>query len=165
MPLASIGVVHTDIRFDPEQWSLRNIVLDQRDGSMEFRMIDFESLVILNAALTAPQSYAISVNHLCRASTAHDFLFWQVLWVAYVWCPTTRSDNLVNAKTFVFNYLKIDEGEFDHFNHWIEGTLSDQLGRLVANRNDVKDDGVIEDTLEIFCAAFSSESIKRFGRD
>jgi hypothetical protein len=165
MPLASIGVVHTDIRFDPEQWSLRNIVVDQRDGSMEFRMIDFESLVILDHALTAPQPYAISVNHLCRASTAHDFVFWQVLWVAYVWCPTTRSDNLVNAKTFVFNYLKIDEGEFDHFNHWIEGTLSDHLGRLVANRNNVKDDGVIKDTLEIFRAAFSSESIERFGRD
>jgi hypothetical protein len=73
----------------------------------------------------------------------------QVLWVAYLWCPTTSPDTLVTAGTFITKNMK-SEGEFDHFNRWIEDTVSRGLQRLATN---AKDERVIEGMLEISSAA------------
>jgi hypothetical protein len=107
LPLANIDVVHTDIRFDPRKKCFCNIVVDaEASQPREFRLIDFESLVILRQMDRIElQDYAISLGHFRGHCSPHEFVFWQVLWMAYVWCPMTTSDTLVIAEDFVDHFF------------------------------------------------------------
>jgi hypothetical protein len=121
LPMAKVGVVHNDIRFDPLKWRLCNIIVDGEDETSEFRLIDFESLVILGRA----KSYHVSQNHAVsvkkfREASAHEFVFWQILWVAYLWCPMTKEENLETASCFVSRYAP-GEAKFRDFDQWIDG--------------------------------------------
>jgi hypothetical protein len=157
LPMADVGVVHADIRLDPMEWSLCNMIVDERaHPSGEFRLIDLESLVVFRYARSrgVSQEYAISINHFGDSSSAHEFVFWQILWVAYVWCPMTSSDNLRTSWGFVYSFLKSDDEQFREFRNWIQGNFPDGVTRLQINQKLAKEDCVIEDTLEIFRTMF-----------
>jgi hypothetical protein len=113
LPMAKMDVVHLDIRFDPKSWSLCNILcVKNSKGQIELRLIDYESLVLCNAGNENHtwQKYAIPIDCLGAdgPSGGLTFLFWQVLWVAYVCCPATRRENLVEARDFVQKLFVVD---------------------------------------------------------
>jgi hypothetical protein len=158
LPLANIGIVHTDIRFDPRKESVCNIVVDAGLPS-ELRMIDFESLVILNDVKKyESQDYAISLGHLRASYSPEAFVFWQVLWMAYVWCPNTAPDSLVIAWDFVDLFFS-DQAEFGKFTKWIEDNSKDGLRRINNTSTKQKDSRVILDTLAIFREVFTECSV------
>jgi hypothetical protein len=153
LPMASVGVVHADIRFDRKTWRFCNILVDEKaDQSSELRIIDFESLVVLRGASAAHvlQEYAISVPFFCTES-AYTFVLWLVLWVAYVLCPTTTRRNLVPAGVFVAKFSQSAGGRFCEFNDWIGG----RLGKLPAYRETTQNSNVIMRTLEVFDRVFN----------
>jgi hypothetical protein len=158
LPLANIGVVHTDIRFDPGTESFCNIIVDAGLPS-ELRMIDFESLVILDDVdKNTWQNYAISLGHLRDSYSPEEFVFWQVLWMAYVWCPSTGPDSLVFAMDFVDLFFS-EQSEFGKFTKWIEDNSKDGLCRINDTSSKQRDSRVILDTLEIFREAFTECSV------
>jgi hypothetical protein len=103
LPTADIHIVHTDIRFSPDKNTTYNILGSRNgDGSIDLRLIDFESLVVYgpNTRRYPEHTYAISMDHFSTRS-AHEFLFWQVLWMAYAWCPRQAHEDTVTASDFV----------------------------------------------------------------
>jgi hypothetical protein len=150
LPMAKVGVVHTDIRFDPAKGRFGNLMVDQKDQSRELRLIDFESLVILGGidGEQITQDYAISVPSLIGMS-AYTFVHWQVLWVAYVLCPHTP---LVTTGVFTSDYSTSMQGGFAQFNQWI----GSEIQEIPALLNTVRSRKVVESTLGVFDRRFSS---------
>jgi hypothetical protein len=109
IPMASLDIIHADIRFDPKSTCLYNVLATKNSkGAVKLRLIDFESLVDFNTGNRSPakQDFAIYFSHF-RVNghlPAITFLFWQVLWAAYVWSPMRRG-TLVTAGTFVRTFL------------------------------------------------------------
>jgi hypothetical protein len=95
LPLANAGIVHNDIRCVPDGSSKYNIcnVLAKRksDGVLELKLIDYDSLVMVkHVDDSIPiQPHAVSIcSFRGPFLSAHEFVFWQVLWMAYVlWLP------------------------------------------------------------------------------
>jgi hypothetical protein len=152
LPLAGLGVVHTDIRFDPKKRLFCNIVEDKHSG--EWQIIDFESLVILRGAkaVRVLQKYAVSVPSFRQPASSFTFLHWQVLWVAYVLWASTTNQKFVEAKTFVETYSSSDQGDFLQFNDW----MGSGLPAFPTLRDNVLNGDMIRLTLEFFDCAFSS---------
>jgi hypothetical protein len=105
LPMARNDVIHYDIRFDPDSWKMCNVVRYAEDGgeATELALIDFESLShYLKGATATDQAYqyTISKQHVGDSFSAFHFLFWQVLFIAYVWHPQTTKENLVKADDF-----------------------------------------------------------------
>jgi hypothetical protein len=157
LPMADVGVVHNDIRYDPEKLCFCNIIADSK---AEFRLIDFESLVILsNGSSDLPlQKYAISLR-LLRFGSAHEFVLWQVLWVSYVWYPRKDSDVTLTAVKFVLRLLK---QRHRGFGHWIEANSSNGLSTISGNLKRTTKEGVLK-TLDIISEAFRSHQSRNQG--
>jgi hypothetical protein len=159
LPMASIGVVHTDIRLDPHKQCVCNILADTEAGQpSELRVIDFESLVILDEMRGhLMQDYAISLGHVRYSSSPVEFVFWQVLWMAYVWCPIATPDKLVTAELLVegFRY-RYRESQVKDFTQWIEGKSKKGLDWIIATCRGEKDVHVVEDALAFFRDAFAA---------
>jgi hypothetical protein len=134
LPLANVKVVHTDIRCAPlrnSTYSISNILSCQKnDGTFELRLIDYESLVMLDSDLTGysvTQDCAVSVSHFGGVFRfAHEFLFWQVLWMAFVWSPRNSSlegaEEKANDTTyFVINFINglFSSAEYKKFREWV----------------------------------------------
>jgi hypothetical protein len=115
VPLASMNIVHADIRFDPRpgKQCICNILGERNnEGEIDLRLVDYESLVYCkgHAPLLVTQPYAISVIHFQdEFPSAFEYLFWQVLWVAYLWSPTTDPGNVVTTYIFVNNFFSDDQ--------------------------------------------------------
>jgi hypothetical protein len=88
--LANVGVVHNDIRCVSDsrsKYDVYNILGKRGLGRVvELKLIDYESLVVF--ATSSPripyQSHAASVESFGRSRLAYEFLFWQLLLMAYV---------------------------------------------------------------------------------
>jgi hypothetical protein len=150
LPMADIGVVHNDIRFNPGTLCLSNIILD---NSEEFRMIDFESLVILsNASSDLPlQDYAISLRHR-RFRSAHEFVLWQALWAAYAWYPRSQSEVTDTAATFIYEF---STQRFANFSNWIQNNSQNGSATINENLRGTTKAGV-EQTLNIISEVFQN---------
>jgi hypothetical protein len=76
LPLASLDIVHTDIRINPHTLVVYNILGEKVDESIELRLIDFESLVHcrFHRGYLRVQDFAISPRHLNDPSGL-EFLF------------------------------------------------------------------------------------------
>jgi hypothetical protein len=148
LPMADIGVVHNDIRYDPETLCFSNIILDDNE---EFRMIDFESLVILsNEASDLPlQDHAISLMHRLFRS-AHEFVLWQVLWAAYVWYPRSQSEAITTALEFVEEF---SSQRLRGFTDWIQNYSQNGLDTIYRNLTGTTKAGV-EQPLDIISGVF-----------
>jgi hypothetical protein len=93
LPLADQHIVHTDIRCErgnQSAYSVSNVLCRSNDdGDYELRLIDYESLCIFKStsSIKGKQTGAVSLDHFTTIETrsAHLFLFWQVLWMAFAW--------------------------------------------------------------------------------
>jgi hypothetical protein len=153
LPMACIDIIHADIRFDPQTWSVCNLLeVTKDDESIELRLIDFESLVPLNYGnLDLPtQDYAISLGG--RRPSAHEFLFWQVLWMAYVWSPTTDKFNLVTSTNFMEDFYSDTEGVFEGFKTWIGNN------ELTSNKNPKSGEATVTAALKTLGNAFTQQA-------
>jgi hypothetical protein len=153
LPLAQFGVVHTDIRFDPEKRRFANIVADSQTG--EWRMIDFESLIIFRGASgsQAEQDYAVGSTSFPDSASAYTFLHWQVLWVAYVLWACVANQSVVSATLFLQQYNPSEQSVFSEFNRWMGPA---DIPAIPPLRDYVRYDRSIRNTLEFFNTAFSS---------
>jgi hypothetical protein len=102
--MASRNVVHMDIRFDPDQWGFSNVLCIQNEGReapVELALIDFESLTNCGSISSdVVQDFVISPQNVGRPARAYWFVFWQVLYAAYLW-STEPSHTLQIAWRFV----------------------------------------------------------------
>jgi hypothetical protein len=107
MPTANWNIVHTDVRSDPYDWSICNVLSywDEERKSYELALIDFESLIACGSAQNERQTYAISVRHMGYRGNPHLFVSWQVLWMAYGWWETSDK---IEAPLFVLNFFNRD---------------------------------------------------------
>jgi hypothetical protein len=157
LPLAELGVVHNDIRYDPEMLCFSNIIVDTNE---EFRMIDFESLVMLDdenddeSPDPPMQEYAISLRQ-CFFKSAYEFVFWQVLWVAYAWYPGLQSDVMVTSSEFVWRF---SSRRLDEFGNWIEVNSKNGLSKIYGKLGATTKEGV-EETLDIFSEVFGTHQL------
>jgi hypothetical protein len=106
IPLADIRIVHTDIRCIPKSNTtgksrVYNILVSGEGPETELSLIDYDSLFVLGTSLkTTRLKYAVSPSclhdRLNRSSV--EFLYWQVLWMAFVWSPA--SDDCLDVDIF-----------------------------------------------------------------
>jgi hypothetical protein len=130
LPMADLNVVHLDIRSDNE--FTHNILVHEDETKMELCLIDFDSVVLSSAAnFVARNSAAIWFNQLGfngKEVTAYQYLFWQVLWIAYRWHPFPESNNITTAQDFVSFLLKDDK--FVEFKVWLGSKNTETLTSL-----------------------------------
>jgi hypothetical protein len=125
-----LNVVHLDIRSDNE--FTYNILVHEDETKIELCLIDFDSVVLSSAAnFVARNSAAIWFNQLGfngKEVTAYQYLFWQVLWIAYRWHPFPESNNITTAQDFVSFLLKDDK--FVEFKVWLGSKNTETLTSL-----------------------------------
>jgi hypothetical protein len=132
LPMADLNVVHLDIRSDNEL--TYNILVHEDETKMELYLIDFDSVVLSTAANFDDRegnSAAIWFNQLGnngKEATAYQYLFWQVLWIAYRWHPLPESTNITTAQDFVSFLLKDDK--FVEFKVWLGSKNTEYLTSL-----------------------------------
>lgn len=168
LPMARIDVIHTDIRYVSVSREFQNLLCFNDNGHMEMMVVDFESLSEYQGGTDFKnQPYAISVGHLDQCATAFLYLFWQVLWVAYVWCPMTTA--VAMAVEFVELFSSADD-RLMGFKEWVGVEGMKQLETIWKNlesrnaespRDLALNEKDIEDTLNILhmrCCQQSSSS-------
>jgi hypothetical protein len=173
IPLADIRIVHTDIRCVPKssttgQSRIFNILVSGAGCETELRLIDYDSLVVLGTSLkTSKLKYAVSPSclHDRVNRSSVEFLFWQVLWMAFVWCPA--SDDCLDVDMFCKNmFLPEAESEMtdseyralNSFKEWIGVASMESLKEnWEYSKTDKKslDRPVIADTLAILSEVFA----------
>jgi hypothetical protein len=154
LPLADITIVHTDIRFSSKHNTTYNILgSSNASGTVDLRLIDLESLVNCDATLVSamPHRYAVSPGHFLSVCP-HEFVFWQVLWMAYVWSPN-QGIGIVKAGVFI-DKLFSDDSECANFKGWVgwAGMRSLYHLRRMASSNDAN---ATRQALRILLSAFS----------
>jgi hypothetical protein len=134
LPMADENVIHLDIRSNEKH--TYNILVDENsthDGDHEdaivLRLIDFESLVFRGSLSGTKQDHAIYWDNIEKRgagdiwNSAHRYLLWQLLWIAYTWHPPSPSVSKetlrkeMNASTFV-SFLFNDKYYLD-FKSWL----------------------------------------------
>jgi hypothetical protein len=131
LQMANEGIVHVDIRSTCTH--TYNILFRYSSSNqIELCLIDFDSLLpfqSVGAAKLKEQNSAIYWKHLAKNvatkvkwKSAYRYLFWQVLWLAYTWYPTSAVSQNVppkeqNAK--VFFYYLFAENYFVDFKNWL----------------------------------------------
>jgi hypothetical protein len=116
--MAKLGIVHTDIRFDPTSRNMCNIVYIEENDIIEMALIDYESLTKYPVGIRFEQAYAISHEDVPGVQSAFQFLFLQVLWAAYVWTKEPTYVFTTKARTLVENIL----ANFRSFNDYISNS-------------------------------------------
>jgi hypothetical protein len=111
LPMANCDVIHMDIR--PGWEKTYNVLLRDTDEGMELRLIDFESLTVpfKGSVRNDPAICCDDVAVLDELS-AHSYLWWQILWMAFVWQHRgPAGEEPPHSRAFVL-YL-FDEGDDD----------------------------------------------------
>jgi hypothetical protein len=166
IPLADINIVHADIRCVPKSSTtgkcrVYNILVSGAGPETELRLIDYDSLVLCTSLETAKLTYAVSPSCLQSITdqSSVEFLFWQVLWMAFVWGPA--SDDCLDVDIFckalfqtetTIEMTDIEYGALNNFKAWIGVSRMNSLKEYWEySKEDMKslDRPVIADTLAI----------------
>jgi hypothetical protein len=104
LPLADVNVIHLDIRSNEKH--TYNILVDENptgsgnpNDAIVLHLIDFDSLVVGTSTSGTQQDQAIfweSIKKFGAKGTwnsAHRYLLWQVLWIAYTWLPLSPMES------------------------------------------------------------------------
>jgi hypothetical protein len=86
-PLAILDIIHADLRFDPINKNMCNILYYIENNTTEMGLIDFESL-LFDPDCNFPrikEHFAVTKTSVREAASTFKYLFWQVLWAAFVW--------------------------------------------------------------------------------
>jgi hypothetical protein len=115
IPLADVGIIHCDIRFDPNSGNICNVVSyehtvqDAGPRCRKLMVIDFESLIEYISATneTVEEYCAISPKEVegKGGRSTYAFLFWQVLWVAYGWWSQMEKVKLATSNAFLIDFF------------------------------------------------------------
>jgi hypothetical protein len=165
LPMADIDVVHTDIRFSPDDYTTYNILGSKHDdGSVDLRLIDLESLLIYDERTKnyTSHQYAVSAGHL-STTQAHVFLFWQVLWMGYVWSPRDARVPIEKAGIFIKKFKA--QSEIPCFEEWVGQERMQTLVTLSQTflGNDVKvAKEAVGKALATILSAFNQQSLIPF---
>jgi hypothetical protein len=160
IPMACLGIVHTDIRFNPTTKNRVMCNLLHCRLTKRLALIDFESLAVFKERSDIKgQNYAISVVDIGNANSPFLFVFWQVLWAAYVW-TSDQVQELVFAGDFVRAlFSKSNDASQSNLSVFKErignlNTLEDCLNRIKsAEKNDVRAEQV-NATAELLLGVF-----------
>jgi hypothetical protein len=150
LPLADRDIVHTDIRCvrgNQSSYHIFNILGRLENGSIELRLIDYESLCKFqshDSDLNGLQADAVSVDHFHFATwSAHVFLCYQVLWMAYVLHENPdQTSHAVHAGTVVRDLLSGTSRELRDFRRFLGPrvpALKERMGNLNALTNKLPD--------------------------
>jgi len=107
LPMADEDVIHLDIRSSTK--FTYNILVDANskgkgigdDNAMELRLIDFDSVVESGSTSGSFNQYSVFWDDLKDTlmksgdikKSAYRYLFWQVLWIAYMWHPVSGTSD------------------------------------------------------------------------
>jgi hypothetical protein len=172
LPMADENVIHLDIRSDAE--NTYNILVDENPrgagpvGAVELRLIDFESVMNCRYRPGSMQNHAVYLNDLdycirnARDSwkSAHRYVLWQVLWIAYTWHPPSPSVSLetlrteMNAHTFLISLFN-DKYYLD-FKNWLGIETVEALKLSTAAKTISRE--IIEETVAALKIVFYRES-------
>jgi hypothetical protein len=111
LPMTNAGIVHTDICFDPLTGDICNVISYNAGLVHKLTVIDFESLLCYrrNAIKSKGQSYAISPQLVATTGgSIYEYLFWQVLWVAYGWWSQMNRLKFVLSNELVVDFFRPD---------------------------------------------------------
>jgi hypothetical protein len=150
LPLADRDIVYTDIRCvcgNQSSYHIFNILGRLENGSIELRLIDYESLCkfqLHDSDLNGLQADAVSVKHFHFASrSAHVFLCYQVLWMAYVLHENPdQTRHAVDAGTVVRDLLSGANRGLRDFRRFLGPrlpALTEHMGNLNALTNILPD--------------------------
>jgi hypothetical protein len=172
LPLANLGIVHHDLRCVPDGSSgfrIFNILgKSHKNGTIELRLIDYDSLALFTGDPSLPlQPHAVSSPvfvGLCESP--YVFLFWQVLWMAYVlWHPRQGRKKPPGVKFFdFFKSLSKHEQGFEDFKNFLHGgQLDELLGKVDCEAVDDVNRGASDVVLRALdlCAAAMSDHKKQ----
>jgi hypothetical protein len=147
IPLADINIVHADIRCVPTSSTtgkcrVYNILVSGVGRETELRLIDYDSLVLVTSLETAKLTYAVSPSCLRSITdqSSVEFLFWQVLWMAYVWSPA--SDDCLDVDLFCKMLFRSDavsemsDSEYSAMNSFKTWIGESRLGSLKQSLQD-----------------------------
>jgi hypothetical protein len=153
LPMANLDVIHLDIRSDRD--CTYNILVYEDQYEVKLRLIDYDSVACSTAAACIDevgQDDAICINLLGDESrSSYGYLFWQVLWIAYRWHPSTQQMT-PKAKHFVSHLF--EDGEYVEFKTWLGDHAQALKSRM--NRNISATD--ITDALKMLKASFRESS-------
>jgi hypothetical protein len=168
LPMADVNVIHWDIRSD--KIHTYNILVDENptDGcgdsadTLALHLIDFDSLVICGTTIGTRQDYAVYMDDLenfgaGKSESAHLYLLWQVLWIAYTWYPSTSGvspeiqHTEMKAETFLLSFL--DNDCYIDFKNWLEIETVEALKLLLMAQTttaaDIKE--ILVSLQHVFC--------------
>jgi hypothetical protein len=154
LPMANCGVIHMDIR--PGWEKTYNVLHRETDVGMELRLIDFESLTVPNLE-SVRNDPAICCRDIQGRPSAHSYLWWQILWMAFVWQHRgPPGEEPPNSSAFVL-YLFDERYRGDSYRKEFENFVGDhvnwvELSRMYQNGN-IGDDE-IQRSMNILSAAF-----------
>jgi hypothetical protein len=136
IPMARLGIVHNDIRFDPVNNVMCNLIYCQDAG--KFALIDFESLAVFAKVNEENgQNYAISVVDIGADNSPFLFVFWQVLWAAYVWTlKADKEQELAVSSDFVLKLFSKDPADPAFLNAF-KGRIGNTLKALHSCRQKI----------------------------
>jgi hypothetical protein len=102
LPMAKTGVVHTDIR--PGWKTTYNILQSYSNKRDEIKLVlvDFESLIAAEDAVgVIANGSAVNMASIAREQqTCFAFVWWQVLWMAYIWHAKSGDDSTCLFSSF-----------------------------------------------------------------
>jgi hypothetical protein len=171
LPMADVNVIHWDIRSD--KIHTYNILVDENpaDGcgyptnTLALHLIDFDSLVVCGTTIGTRQDYAVYMEDLKKfgagkSESAHRYLLWQVLWIAYTWHPlsslVSRKPPQQEMKASTFLCSLFDDNYYLGFKYWLGiETVEALKTSLSAETITAK---IIGETLAILQNAFCDKS-------
>jgi hypothetical protein len=145
-PMAELDIVHADIRFDPTSKKMCNIVYFEENSTIEMAFIDFESLTVYPEGTHFEHMYAIAHEDVPLDRTAFKFLFFQVLWSAYVWTKDLMEET---AASFAESICT----DFHSLRNYLPSLSLGEIDDLKAHFARVSEHNFPTKVHEILCAA------------
>jgi hypothetical protein len=167
LPMANENIIHLDIR-STATFTYNILVSDPNDEDIcELRLIDYDSLVFDFSSSGTEQDGAIywkdlkhtvvTVEGIVKKS-AHRYLLWQVLWIAYRWhtppsafaAPGTLPEELT-ASTFLCSLF--EDNHYMDFKNWLGTTTVTAIREALETKTITAKE--ITETLDCLGRAFS----------
>jgi hypothetical protein len=154
-PMAEQGIAHLDIR--PCKDETYNILIRSVGDIMELRLVDYESVARIPITFTPAKNNhpAIHPQDLPYDSKAFDYLWWQTLWIAFVW----QSRNpLQDSTEFVKSLFTVNGSPVNvSFQRFVSSDAWDSLSSMRNGQNGITAANIMT-TIKLISEAFSSLS-------
>jgi hypothetical protein len=171
LPMADVNVIHWDICYDKVH--TYNILVDENpsDGcgdpsdSLALHLIDFDSLVICGTTIGTRQDYAVYMDDLeifgaGKSESAHRYLLWQLMWIAYTWhplsCLVSQKPLQQEMKASTFLRSLFNDKYYLDFKYWL-GIETVEALKISLTAETITAE-IIEETLAVLQRTFCKKS-------